>query len=40
MTDRCDSCVEVNCKPEVCKCECHKQGSDDNANASDEKNGS
>ena len=40
MTCKCDSCIECNCNPEVCRCECHQQGSNDNADASDEENGS
>jgi hypothetical protein len=29
MTDRCDSCVEVNCDESVCKCECHSREAED-----------
>lgn len=30
MTCKCDSCIECNCNPEVCRCDCHEHRSDDN----------
>ncbi len=38
MTCKCDSCIECNCNPEVCRCDCHKHRSDDDAGTSREEN--